>query len=54
MAKAFAVILRLMQGRPSELVVLVQIDARGNLDAAAGNHLLFNPVIEIEGLLQHR
>ncbi|MNI46633.1 hypothetical protein D3C73_1011060 [compost metagenome] len=54
MAEAFAVILRLMQGRPPELVVLVQVDPRRNADAAARNHLLLNPIIKIERLLQHR
>ncbi|MNY52375.1 hypothetical protein D3C86_1880410 [compost metagenome] len=52
-AEAFAVILRLMQCRPSELVVLVQIDARRNTDAAARNDLFLNPEVQIERLLQH-
>ncbi|MNV89245.1 hypothetical protein D3C71_1835260 [compost metagenome] len=53
MAEAFAVIFRRAHAGPLELVVLVKKDALGDLDAASGHDLLFDPVVQAERFFQH-
>ncbi len=53
MAEALAIVLWRVQAWPLEFMILVQVDVVGNFDTAARHHFFFNPVVQVELLLQY-